>query len=74
MKELEEDSTKEYAKDAYQAANNLLNIKVFEGLLRKTGAHIEKASSGKQALELTIDNKYDIIFLDYMMPEMDGIE
>ncbi len=54
--------------------DNMVNLKVFEGLLRKTGATIEKASSGKLALEMTLKNKYDIIFLDHMMPEMDGIE
>lgn len=54
--------------------DNMVNLKVFEGLLRKTGATIEKASSGKAALEMTLKNKYDIIFLDHMMPEMDGIE
>lgn len=54
--------------------DNMVNLKVFEGLLRKTGATIEKASSGRAALEMTLKNKYDIIFLDHMMPEMDGID
>lgn len=54
--------------------DNMVNLKVFEGLLRKTGAVIDKASSGKAALEKTLENKYDIIFLDHMMPEMDGVE
>ena len=54
--------------------DNMLNLKVFEGLLKKTGAHIEKAMSGMEALELTQNQKYDIIFMDHMMPEMDGIE
>ncbi len=54
--------------------DNMVNLKVFEGLLKKTGAHIDKAKSGKDALELTAVNKYDIIFLDHMMPEMDGVE
>lgn len=54
--------------------DNLINLKVFEGLLRKTGAQIQKAESGKRALEYTMSNKYDIIFLDHMMPEMDGVE
>lgn len=54
--------------------DNMVNLKVFAGLLRKTGAQIEKVSSGFEALELTKDNKYDIIFLDHMMPQMDGVE
>ncbi len=54
--------------------DNMVNLKVFVGLLRKTGANITKASSGMEALELTKANKYDIIFLDHMMPQMDGVE
>lgn len=54
--------------------DNMINLKVFEGLLKKTGAHIDKAMSGREALSMTMNNKYDIIFMDHMMPEMDGIE
>lgn len=54
--------------------DNMVNLKVFVGLLKKTGARIDTAKSGKDALELTLNNKYDIIFLDHMMPEMDGVE
>ena len=54
--------------------DNRVNLKVFEGLLKKTGAHIDKATSGREALGLTLANKYDIIFMDHMMPEMDGVE
>lgn len=54
--------------------DNMINLKVFVGLLKKTGAQIDKAMSGMEALELTLKNKYDIIFMDHMMPEMDGIE
>lgn len=54
--------------------DNKINLKVFEGLLKKTGVHIDKAMSGFEALELTLKNKYDIIFMDHMMPEMDGVE
>ena len=54
--------------------DNMINLKVFEGLLKQTGAKIDKASSGFEALDLTKANPYDIIFLDHMMPEMDGVE
>lgn len=49
-------------------------MKVFEGLLKETKVIVETAKSGKEALELCKKNKYDIIFIDHMMPEMDGIE
>lgn len=35
---------------------------------------IEEAEDGKEALELALNNDYDLILLDVMMPEMDGIE
>src|SRR5690625_2913840 len=35
---------------------------------------IEEAENGKEALELALNNDYDLILLDIMMPEMDGIE
>ena len=35
---------------------------------------IDTAQSGKQALEKTLTTEYQIIFLDHLMPEMDGIE
>src|SRR5690625_2890282 len=35
---------------------------------------VEEAEDGKTALQLALDNDYDVILLDIMMPEMDGIE
>lgn len=35
---------------------------------------VEEAEDGKQALEMALENNYDAILLDIMMPEMDGIE
>ena len=51
-----------------------MNIKVAKGLLKGTGIRVDAALSGAEALSLAADNKYDIIFLDHMMPEMDGVE
>ncbi|MCR5654017.1 MAG: response regulator [Lachnospiraceae bacterium] len=51
-----------------------MNIKVFKGLLRKTKAQIDTAFSGEECLEKVKEKKYDLIFLDHMMPEMDGVE
>ncbi|MBR1622748.1 MAG: response regulator, partial [Pseudobutyrivibrio sp.] len=51
-----------------------MNIDVFVGLLKKTEIKIDTALSGAEALTLLDNNHYDIIFLDHMMPEMDGIE
>lgn len=54
--------------------DNEMNLMVFENLLRETEIKIDKASSGRHALERTLEKKYDIIFMDHMMPGMDGIE
>ncbi len=51
-----------------------MNLDVFVGLLKKTQIQIDTALNGPDALALSHKRKYDIIFLDHMMPEMDGIE
>ena len=50
------------------------NLIVFCGLLKKTKMIIDTASDGFEALSLASKNKYDIIFMDHMMPDMDGVE
>ncbi|MCM1190799.1 MAG: response regulator [Butyrivibrio sp.] len=54
--------------------DNGVNRKVFENLLRQTRVKITEADSGAKCLELTKQKHFDIIFLDHMMPEMDGVE
>ena len=51
-----------------------LNLAVVRGLLRPTLVQLDTGKSGAECLELIKQNHYDIIFLDHMMPEMDGIE
>ena len=54
--------------------DNMINRKVFISLLKETRVRIDEAESGMEFLEMIKENHYDIIFLDHMMPEMDGIE
>ena len=54
--------------------DNAMNRNVFCNLLKDMQCQIDEADSGKACLELVKNNKYDIIFMDHMMPEMDGIE
>ncbi len=54
--------------------DNAMNLSVVEGLLKNTTIQVDCANSGAAALELCNDLKYDIIFMDHMMPYMDGIE
>ena len=51
-----------------------INVKVAMALLRVYGFKIDQATSGPAAVELCKKNTYDMIFMDHMMPEMDGIE
>ena len=50
------------------------NLTVIEGLLKKTQIQIDTATSGFDAIDLVKEKKYDIIFLDHRMPEMDGVQ
>ena len=54
--------------------DNAVNRRVFVGLLKKTKVQVTEAGSGKECLELVREHPFDLIFLDHMMPEMDGIE
>ncbi len=51
-----------------------MNLTVVVALLKKTEIRIDTAGSGRETLSLVKKKKYDLIFLDHMMPEMDGIE
>lgn len=51
-----------------------MNIKVIRGLLKDTELKIDSATSGKDCLDMIRQHKYDVIFLDHLMPEMDGVE
>ena len=51
-----------------------MNLKVFKALLKDTNISIDTAISGEECLSLITQFKYDMIFLDHMMPEMDGVE
>ncbi|PXV96076.1 signal transduction histidine kinase [Lachnotalea glycerini] len=54
--------------------DNLINLEVIRGLLNYYMINVTVAKSGKEGLQLLESPKYDLIFLDYMMPELDGIE
>lgn len=54
--------------------DNAMNRKVFRNLLGETQVGIDEAESGFVCLEMIKKKRYDLIFLDHMMPEMDGVE
>lgn len=51
-----------------------INLRVFSMLLSNTDITVDTAISGSEALAKIQRNKYDIIFVDHLMPGMDGIE
>ena len=54
--------------------DNRMNIRVIEGLLNDYKIKVTYATSGHEALDLIENMSYDFVFMDHMMPEMDGIE
>ena len=53
--------------------DNQANLKVFEGLLKGLQCHIDTALNGEKAIKNASKTKYDLIFMDHMMPVMDGV-
>ena len=54
--------------------DNAINLAVMKGLLKKTEMNVETALSGMDCLQMIKETEYDLIFMDHLMPEMDGIE
>ena len=54
--------------------DNETNLMVAEKLLRETKVQIDTVTSGGECLKKILQNRYDVIFMDHLMPEMDGIE
>ena len=50
------------------------NLKVANGLLLPYKMQVELCNSGAEAIEAIKSKNYDLVFMDHMMPEMDGIE
>ncbi len=54
--------------------DNSMNLTLMGALLKRTNIKLDLVESGRDALTACQSKKYDIIFMDHMMPEMDGIE
>ena len=53
--------------------DNVINLKVFMNLLKATKVNVDVAGGGLACLEMVCKKHYDLIFLDHMMPDLDGI-
>ncbi|MCR5396826.1 MAG: response regulator [Lachnospiraceae bacterium] len=54
--------------------DNPMNLSVMKSLLKPTQVEVTTAESGEECLKLLKENTYHIVFLDHMMPDMDGVE
>lgn len=51
-----------------------INLMVMTGMFQNITKHLDIAESGEKAIEMIKSNHYDLVFMDYMMPDMDGAE
>ncbi len=56
------------------AEDNLINQKVAQSIFKNIGYEIEIAKNGAEAVELMEKQKFDVLFMDLLMPEMDGYQ
>jgi signal transduction histidine kinase/CheY-like chemotaxis protein len=56
------------------AEDNIMNQKVSYNIFKKLGFEIDIAENGRVALDMVLKKKYDLIFMDYQMPILNGIE
>ena len=54
--------------------DNAVNLKVAAGLLNISKIKADTASNGMRAVEMVRDKDYDLVFMDHMMPDMDGVD
>lgn len=54
--------------------DNMVNIKLIERFLTEMGVEVDKSTSGSDCIEKVSEKKYDLLFLDHLMPGMDGVE
>ncbi|WP_298067550.1 hybrid sensor histidine kinase/response regulator [uncultured Mailhella sp.] len=54
--------------------DNEINVEVAEGLMAVYGMRMDHAFSGAEALKAVQEHDYDLVFMDHMMPDMDGVE
>jgi len=54
--------------------DNRMNLEVIRGLLKRTKVTVDTADSGEECIAKICEKRYDIVFIDHMMPGMDGLE
>lgn len=73
----EDEQTEPFLTSGYKVLivdDNMVNRKVARGFLKAYGFDLTEAASGPEAIKMVKETLFDFIFMDHMMPEMDGIE
>ncbi|MGL4593904.1 MAG: response regulator [Thermoguttaceae bacterium] len=60
--------------DVLVVDDNLICLKILSGIFGSLGVNIETAASGEEAIEKVKNKDYDVVFMDYVMPGINGIE
>ena len=71
---LTEDFAKSYPLDILIAEDNIINQKLAVRVLNKLGYQPQLAGNGKEAVEMACAHPYNLILMDMLMPEMDGLQ
>ena len=72
--EVEEKISKYKDRQVLVVDDNLVNLQIVKGLLEPYEIKVDLAESGKRAVEMVREKRYDAIFMDHMMPELDGVD
>jgi len=73
-KMLSSDFAQKYPLNILIAEDNLINQKLALGVLKKLGYRASLVKNGKEAVEKTAAELFDVVLMDILMPEMDGME
>ncbi len=65
---------RDYPMQILLAEDNLINQKLAERILEVFGYTIDIAENGRQAIDMMLEKRYDLILMDVMMPDVDGLE
>ena len=60
--------------DVLVVDDNSANTLVLKAMVERYGVHVDTAESGMEAIEKTCSKSYDFVLMDYLMPDMDGVE
>ena len=70
----EEINTNFEGKKVLVVDDNTINIKLIERFLKEFNLTVESVTSGNECISKVVENDYDLIFLDHMMPGKDGLQ